>query len=138
MMKTLKLGIGYALCFMIAGFILFETIPGVLLSFFSASDQMLAIGIPALRTIGLHFPLAAVTIVLMSIQQALGHAFNSMLVSMGRQLFVLLPAAYILAKVGGLHAVWWSFVIAEFVAVTLCFLFFLRVKRKVIDPLENE
>ncbi len=138
MMKTLKLGIGYALCFMIAGFILFETIPGVLLSFFSASDQMLAIGIPALRTIVLHFPLAAVTIVLMSIQQALGHAFNSMLVSMGRQLLVLLPAAYILAKVGGLHAVWWSFVIAEFVAVTLCFLFFLRVKRKVIDPLGND
>lgn len=137
MMKTLKLGICYALCFMIAGCILFESIPGVLLSFFSASNQMLAIGIPALRIIGLHFPIAAVTIVLMTTLQALGHAFYSMLVSIGRQLVVLLPAAYILSKLGGLPAVWWAFLIAEFVAVTLCSAFFLRVKRQVVDPLEN-
>ena len=87
---------------MIVGCILFETIPDVLLSFFNASEQMLDIGVPALRTIGLHFPIAAVSIVLITTLQALGYAFYSMLVSMGRQLLVLLPAAYILAKLGGL------------------------------------
>ena len=136
MVKTMKLGVFYALCFMIVGCILFETIPDVLLSFFNASEQMLDIGVPALRTIGLHFPIAAVSIVLITTLQALGYAFYSMLVSMGRQLLVLLPAAYILAKLGGLPAVWWSFPIAELVAVTLCALFFLRVKRRVIDPLD--
>ena len=136
MLKTLKLGICYALCFMILGCILFETIPSVLLGFFSASDNMLNIGIPALRIIGLHFPVAAVSVVLITTLQALGYAFYSMLVSMGRQLLVLLPVAYILAKVGGLDAVWWAFLIAEFMSVVLCTIFFLRVKRQVIDPLE--
>ncbi len=136
MMKTLKLGICYALCFMVVGLILFETIPNVLLGFFSASDQMLDIGIPALRIIGFHFPIAAISIVLITSLQALGHAFYSMLVSMGRQLLVLLPAAYILSKVGGLSAVWWSFLIAELMSVTLSLYFFLRMKRRIIDPLD--
>lgn len=136
MMKTMKLGICYAMGFMVVGLILFETIPSVLLGFFSASDQMLSIGIPALRTIGLHFPIAAISIVLITTLQALGHAFYSMLVSMGRQLVVLLPAAFILSRMGGLSAVWWSFLIAELMSVTLSLCFFLRVKRKVIDPLE--
>lgn len=72
MVKTMKLGVFYALCFMIVGCILFETIPDVLLSFFNASEQMLDIGVPALRTIGLHFPIAAVSIVLITTLQALG------------------------------------------------------------------
>ena len=135
--KTIKLGIRYAMCFMLVGMLLFETIPNVLLEMFSPSEDMLAIGIPALRKIAIHFPIAAVCIILMSTLQALGKAFYSMLVSIGRQLVVLLPAAYILAKVGGLHAVWWSFPIAEVVSLTLCTLFFLRVKHNIIDPLEH-
>ena len=135
--KTIKLGIRYAMCFMLVGMLLFETIPGVLLGMFSPSEDMLAIGIPALRKIAIHFPIAAVCIILMSTLQALGKAFYSMLVAIGRQLVVLLPAAYILAKVGGLYAVWWSFPIAEVVSLTLCTLFFLRVKHNIIDPLEH-
>ena len=135
--KTIQLGIRYAMCFMLVGMLLFETIPNVLLEMFSPSEDMLAIGIPALRKIAIHFPIAAVCIILMSTLQALGKAFYSMLVSIGRQMVVLLPAAYILAKVGGLHAVWWSFPIAEVVSLTLCTLFFLRVKHNIIDPLEH-
>lgn len=136
MIKTTKLGIRYALCVMVVGCILFETIPGVLLGFFSASKQMLDIGVPALRIIGLHFPIAAVSIILITTIQALGHAFYSMLVSIGRQLLVLLPAAYILSRLGGLSEIWWAFLIAELMSVTLSLCFFLRVKRRVIDPLE--
>lgn len=137
MTKSLRLGICYAVCFMVIGCILFETIPGTLLSMFNASEQMLDIGVPALRTIGIHFPIAAVSIVLMTSLQALGHAVYSMFVAIGRQLVVLVPAAFLLAKLGGLSAVWWAFLIAEFMSVTLSLIFFLRMKRKVIDPLGN-
>lgn len=137
MLKTMKLGICYAMCFMVLGLILFETIPGVLLGFFNASDEMLAVGIPALRTIGIHFPVAAVCIVLITTLQALGKAVYSMFASMGRQLVVLIPSAYILAQVGGLRAVWWSFPIAEAMSALLCTIFFLRVKRQIIDPLDE-
>ena len=117
--------------------LLFELFPQVLLGMFSPSEDMLAIGIPALRKIAVHFPVAAVCIILITTLQALGKAFFSMLVSIGRQLVVLLPAAYILAKVGGLYAVWWSFPIAEAVSLVLCTSFFLHVKRTIIDPLDH-
>ena len=135
--KAIKLGIRYAMCFMLVGMLLFEIIPGVLLGMFSPSEDMLAIGIPALRKIAILFPIAAVCIILMSTLQALGKAFFSMLVSIGRQLVVLLPAAYILAKVGGLHAVWWSLPIAESMSLALCIGFFLRVKHTIIDPMDH-
>ena len=135
MMKSIKLGILYAMCFMVTGCLLFECIPGTLLGMFNASADMKAIGIPALRAIGTHFPIAAVCIILITTLQALGFAIYSMLVSIGRQLVVLVPAAFILAQVIGLSAVWWSFLIAEFISLALCLFFFLKVKRKVIDPL---
>ena len=135
--KTIKLGIRYAMCFMLVGMLLFELFPQVLLGMFSPSEDMLAIGIPALRKIAVHFPVAAVCIILITTLQALGKAMFSMLVSIGRQLVVLLPAAYILAKVGGLHVVWWSFPIAEAMSLALCTSFFLHVKRTIIDPLDH-
>ena len=79
--------------------------------------------------------MAAVCIILITTLQALGYAFYSMFVSIGRQLVVLIPAALILARVGGLNAVWWSFLIAEFMSLALCVYYFLRVKRNVIDTL---
>ena len=124
--KTIKLGIRYAMCFMLVGMLLFELFPQVLLGMFSPSEDMLAIGIPALRKIAVHFPVAAVCIILITTLQALGKAMFSMLVSIGRQLVVLLPAAYILAKVGGLHVVWWSFPIAEAMSLALCISFFIQ------------
>lgn len=135
--RTIKLGIRYAMCSMLLGMLLFELIPHLLLGFFSPSDEMLAIGTVALRTIGVHFPIAAVCIIFITTLQALGKAFFGMLVSIGRQLVVLIPVAYILSKVGGLNAVWWAFPIAELMSLTLCTIFFLRVKRSVIDPLEE-
>ena len=135
--KTIKLGIRYAMCFMLVGMLLFELFPQVLLGMFSPSEDMLAIGIPALRKIAVHFPVAAVCIILITTLQALGKAMFSMLVSIGRQLVVLLPAAYILAKVGGLHVVWWSFPIAEAMSLALCTSFFFHVKRTIIDPLDH-
>ena len=111
--KTIKLAIMYAVCIMFIGIMLFQFMPDVLLKLFDASDHMLEIGIPALRVISLSFAFAGICIVISSSLQALGHGFLSMMISITRQLIILLPSAYILAKFGGIHAVWWSFNIAE-------------------------
>ena len=109
---------------MLIGFCLFQFVPDKLLSFFAASDAMLAIGIPAMRTICFHFLLAGMSIILSSTFQALGNGMFSLIVSVCRQLVVLLPAAWLLSQTGNVNLVWWSFVIAELVSVTLSFVFF--------------
>ena len=133
--KTIKLAIMYAVCIMFIGIMLFQFIPDVLLKLFDASDHMLEIGIPALRVISLSFAFAGICIVISSSLQALGHGFLSMMISITRQLIILLPSAYILAKFGGIHAVWWSFNIAEIGLLTLSLLFFKHMYNKIIKHL---
>lgn len=133
--KTIKLAIMYAVCIMFIGIILFQFMPDVLLRLFDASDHMLEIGIPALRVISLSFAFAGICIVISSSLQALGHGFLSMMISITRQLIILLPSAYILAKFGGIHAVWWSFNIAEIASLTLSLLFFKHMYNKIIKHL---
>ena len=133
--KTIKLAIMYAVCIMLIGIMLFQFMPDVLLKLFDASDHMLEIGIPALRVISLSFAFAGICIVISSSLQALGHGFLSMMISITRQLIILLPSAYILAKFGGIHAVWWSFNIAEIGSLTLSLLFFKLMYNKIIKHL---
>lgn len=120
---------------MLAGFVVFQLFPGALLGIFSASDDMLAIGIPALRIISISFLIAGFSVVASSVFQALGHGFLSLAVSVLRQLIVLLPAAFILAKVGGLGACWWAFPIAEVFSGAVCFIFIRYTFKKEIHPL---
>ena len=133
--KTIKLAIMYAVCIMFIGIMLFQFMPDVLLRLFDASDHMLEIGIPALRVISLSFAFAGICIVISSSLQALGHGFLSMMIFITRQLIILLPSAYILAKIGGIHAVWWSFNIAEIGSLTLSLLFFKHMYNKIIKHL---
>lgn len=133
MLKTIKLSMLVAFCLTFIGFLCFEGIPQILLSLFNASDDMLAIGIPALRIIGIHYLIAWFCIVSGTVFQALGKAFFSMIVSIMRQLFVLIPAAYILAKLGGLHVVWWSFPIAEIISLMVSSFFLVRINRTIIS-----
>ena len=133
MLKTIKLSMLVAFCLTFIGFLCFEGIPQILLNLFNASDDMLAIGIPALRIIGIHYLIAWFCIVSGTVFQALGKAFFSMIVSIMRQLFVLIPAAYILAKLGGLHVVWWSFPIAEVISLMVSSFFLVRINRTIIS-----
>ena len=135
MIHTIKLSMAVAFCLTFVGFIAFEAIPQVLLGMFNSSQQLLEIGIPALRIIGLHFLIAWFCIVAGTVFQALGKAVFSMIVSIMRQLFVLVPAAYILAKVGGLHAVWWSFPIAEIISLAVSLTFLIRIYNTIIKKL---
>ncbi len=136
MTKTIKLAVIYAVLLMCIGIVLFQTIPDVLLGLFDASDYMLEIGVPALRIISLSFAFAGICIVLSSTFQALGHGMLSMFVSITRQLIVLLPSAYILSKLGGLNAVWWSYNIAELFSLALSLIFYRHMYYKSIKPLE--
>ncbi len=128
-----------AVILLAAGTLAFWIIPDKLLAIFNASDNMLSIGMPALRVISLSFPLAAYNIIRGSVMQALGSAVNSMIVSLARQLFVLLPSAMVLAMIfradGGLPAVWFSYVIAEIVALIMTVMFYRKVRGTKIDPL---
>ena len=135
MIKTIKLSLIVAFCLTFIGFLSFEAIPQVLLGMFNASEDMLTIGIPALRIIGVHYLIAWFCIVIGTVFQALGKAVFSMIVSIMRQLVVLIPAAYILSKLGGLHAVWWSFPIAEIISLIVTLFFFIKIYRDIISKI---
>lgn len=135
LMQTYKLALVAAIAIMSAGVVLFEVFPSTLFSLFDASEHMLSMGVPALRIIAFHFPIAAFCIVTGSVFQAVGKAVYSMINSICRQLVVLLPAAYILAQFGNVNYVWFAFVIAEGASMVLTAIFFKKVYREVIKPL---
>lgn len=135
--RTIKWSMVYAFCLLFIGFLIFETFPAQLLGMFEASEEMLTIGVPALRIIGIHFLIAWFCIIASSVFQAVGNGVYSLVVSAARQLIVLLPAAYILARIGGLHAVWWSFPIAELMSLLTSALLLYLTYRKVISKVPD-
>ncbi len=133
MTKTIKYSVSAAIVIMIAGTLLFQAVPDKLLELFDASDEMLRIGVPALRIISLSFALAGFGIGSSSVFQALGYSIYSMIISLVRQLFVLIPCAYLIGRVtGNVTMVWWAFVIAEGFSVVLSILYMHKVNRCVI------
>ncbi len=138
MVRTIKWGMCIACCFMVLGFLAFETVPGMLLLLFDASENMLTIGVPALRTIAISFLSAWFCIVASSVFQAVGNGMYSLYVSVARQLVVLLPVAYILAKIGGLSLIWWCFPIAELMSGVISAICLMLTFKKVIQPLPEE
>ncbi len=127
--KTVRLTIFTAVGIMALGFLAFQAVPAALLGLFDASADMLAIGVPALRIISISFLLAGFCIIAGSVCQAIGNPFYSMIVSVCRQLVVLLPAAWLLAQTGNLDLVWWAFPIAEIASMTLSAIFLRRTIR---------
>ena len=133
--ESLHFSLRLAFCIMLFGTIVFELIPGILLKLFDASDNMIVIGIPALRIIAVHFPIAALSIALGSVFQAFAKSYYSLVVSLGRQLIVLIPAAWILSQFGNVNLVWLAFPIAEIVSLIITLVFFRRIKRNIIEQL---
>lgn len=133
--KTIRLAAVYATAIMLVGFLLFQFLPGQLLGLFDASAEMTVIGVTALRIISIHFLLAGLDIVFSSVFQALGNGLFSLITSVCRQLAVLLPAAYLLARTGRLELVWWAFVISGVVSFALSLCFMIHINRTVLAPL---
>lgn len=135
-MDTTRLSIAIAVGIMLLGLASFQLFPRQLLLLFDASDHMLEIGIPALRLISLSFLFAGYCIIVGSVFQALGNGVYSLIVSAARQLFCILPAAWIFARLWGLHAVWYSFPLAEIISVLMSTILFKRIYDKKIRNLE--
>lgn len=135
--KTVKLAVCTAVCIMTLGFAVFQLAPETLLSFFTPSEEMLAIGPTALRIISVHFPLAGFCIIAGSVCQAIGNPFYSLIISVGRQLVVLLPAAWLLAQTGRLELVWLAFLIAELTSLILSSIFLRRTMRAAAARIGN-
>ena len=128
--KTIKLSMVYATGIMAIGFIVFQLVPDKLLLFFDASENMLSIGVPALRIVSTCFLLAGVNIICSSSCQAFGYGMYSLYISAARQLVVLVPVAYFLSLTGKLNVVWLAFPIAELIAIGICVPLLLHVLKK--------
>lgn len=137
-LQAMRMSIVLAICIMAVGIAVFQFFPDKLLLLFQASDDMLAIGIPALRIISISFLFAGYCIVVGSVFQALGNGIYSLIVSVARQLLALLPIAYILAINFGLEATWWSYPIAELVSLAVSTALLIRIYRKKIKPLSSQ
>ncbi len=135
MTKTLQKALVTGLCFMLFGLAVFQLMPELLLGMFNPSEEFMHMGVKALRIISIHFPIASIGIMLGASFQALGNGTYSTIVSLCRQLLVLLPVAYLLSLTGDVNAVWWSFPIAEVVSAAVTLLLYRRLYREKIKPL---
>ena len=138
LIKTLKLSILYAVAIMVVGVLIFQIFPEQLFMMFDASEHMLSMGVPALRIISIHFVLAGFCIICSSSFQALGNGVYSMIISICRQLVVLLPAAYLLSKLGNVNYVWWAFPIAEGFSLLLNLVFLRNINKTIISRMDKE
>ena len=138
-LRTIKLGLVYAVSFMLFGFALFQIFPVTFLSMFNLSTEAInTVGIPALRTISISFIFAGFSIILSAVFQSFGYSLFSMFISIGRQLVTLLPAAYLLSLTGDVNKVWLAYPIAEFVCVGLSVLFYVYIYKKKIATMSSE
>ena len=135
---TMRLAAIYAVSIMVLGFLAGQFLPGVMLSIFNASPDMLSLGTVALRIISISFLMAGFNVISSAYFQALGHGVLALWVSIIRQLVVLLPTAWLLSLAGRVELVWWAFPIAEVVALTLCVIFQRVCYNKIIRPMRSE
>ena len=131
--NTMKTAVKYGVAIMLVGLAIMEIFPAQLIGFFNATPELLEIGVPALRTICLSFVFAGFCIVVGSVFQALGNGIYSMIVSVARQLCVLLPVAYLLSLSGNVNMIWWSFPIAELMSVAMSAFFLRKIYKGVIS-----
>ncbi len=139
-MKTIKYSVIFALSITIGCMLIFQFFPEQLIKMFAAegeAEALLEMGVPALRIISLNFIFAGFCIVSGSVFQAMGNGVLSLVVSVARQLVVLVPAAYILSKIGGVNAVWWSFPLAECMSVLCSAVFLVLIYKKTIKKLDE-
>ena len=135
--QVYRIGCCYTMAVMVIGFVLFQVIPGRLLLMFSASENMLSIGIPALRIMSFVFFLAGVSVMTGGLFQGTGRSIYSMVVSCLRQLVVLLPAAFLLARLGNVNYVWLALPIAEVGGFLTTIVFLRRLKRIIRKEFEQ-
>lgn len=137
LLKCVKYSVILAESILFVAILVFQFLPVQLLSVFNASEHMISMGIHAFRIISLSYAFAGICIALGAVFQALGKSLLSMIVSICRQLVVLLPAAWLLSLSGNVNLVWWSFPIAEIASLTVSLLSFLYLYKKIIKNIPD-
>lgn len=135
--KVMKSSMAAAVVIMLAGLITAELIPEQLLLLFNASEQMLTIGVFALRVLSLCYIFAGVSIVASGLFQGLGKSVYSLVLSVIRQLVILIPAAYLLSLTGRLEAVWFSFPLAEIASLLVTLLYLKKTMRNLDEMIAH-
>ena len=130
-LQAIKYSILGAIGIMVTGMITFQLIPDKLLLLFNASEDMLLIGVPALKTISFSFLLAGYNIVSSAVFQSLGNGIYSLCASIARQVVVLMPVAYLLSLSGNLNLVWFAFPIAEIMSFAACTFFLFKILKRI-------
>lgn len=138
--RTIKLSIIYACAIMLLGFSLFQTIPEQLLKIFDTGGEdmkkIIEIGVPMMRAISISFLAAGYCVVASSVFQALGNGILSLVVSVCRQLLVLVPVAFLLAFFSGeITLMWFAFPVAEVASLSLSIVFMKKIFKKEINTL---
>ena len=140
--ECIRVALIWACTIMLVGMLIFMIFPGQLMAAFESeaepeiTAQMTSIGVVAMRIISSSLLFAAVGITLSTVFQAVGRGTYSMLMSIGRQLVILLPAAWLIARLtGSVYAVWWCFPIAELAALLICFYFYRKCSRELLMKL---
>ena len=138
MKQTIKYGLITGGAITTLGFIAFQFFPEPLVRLFSKDPELVALGIKALKTISLSFPVVGISIIASTTFQAVGKGVISLMISFSRQIIVLLPAAYFLAKIGGVNLMWYAFPISEVVSALILSTIFLRTFRKVFKEMDKK
>lgn len=129
--KAVKLAMACAIAYMIVGLIVFQIMPDKLLMIFSVNSSVMSIGVAALKIISLSFLFAGVGIIGSTVFQAIGNPVHSLIMSVLRQLVIILPAAFLLSFLGNVDYVWWSYPIAEAVSFVLCLILLVKTLKKI-------
>ena len=137
--KCIRLAIAYAMVIMFIAIAAFQILPKELLLMFEASEHMLEIGIPAFRIISLHYIFAGFCIIMGTVFQAFGKGMLSLIVSICRQMVVLLPVAYLLAVLftDNINIFWLCFPIAEVMSLTVSAICYYYIYKKIIKHIPN-
>jgi len=136
--EAVKISMVYAAGIMFISFSIGQIFPEQLLRIFNASDEMLRIGVPAIKIISIHFLGTGFCVNSVAIFNSMGYSIFSLLLAIARQIVIVLPAAYVLSLLGDVDKIWWAYPIAEVGALTISILFLKYLYKKVIDPLPSE
>lgn len=133
--ETMRLGARYGVGIMSVGTLIFWLFPKELMALFDSPPEMVAMGVVALHIISINFPFAGYAIMRGAAFQALGKSVYSMNISLVRQLVIIIPCAFIFAKLGGVNAVWWAFPCAEVAGVSMSIIYTNRIRRNILSKM---
>ncbi|MDE6054075.1 MAG: MATE family efflux transporter, partial [Lachnospiraceae bacterium] len=138
--KRVKQGIFYGLLYteviMLAGLAGLELFAKPLIGLFAMSEETEGLCVMASKIIATGFLFAGGNIAIQGVFQALGCGLDSLVVSLLRLCIIVLPLAWLFARLeNAVFMIWWAFPAAELVAVIAAVLFMMQANKKILKPI---